>query len=97
MPTYVLLANFTEQGIRNINDTVKRVNAFKQMAKSKGATVKEVYWTLGQYDTINVVEAPDEMTAVAVSASLAKLGNVRVQTLRAFTEAEANNILSKIA
>jgi uncharacterized protein with GYD domain len=97
MPTYVLLANFTEQGIRNINDTVKRVNTFKQMAKSKGATVKEVYWTLGQYDTINVVEAPDEMTAVAVSASLAKLGNVRVQTLRAFTEAEANNILSKIA
>lgn len=96
MPTYILLSNFTDQGIQNVKDTVKRVNAFKEAAKAKGATVKEVHWTLGQYDTISVVDAPDEAVATAVAVGLAKLGNVRVQTLRAFSAAEVDNILSKV-
>ncbi len=96
MPTYIMLNSFTEQGIRNVNDTVKRVNAFKEQAKSKGAVVKDVYWTMGEYDTINIVDAPDDAVATAVAMSLAKLGNVRTQTLRAFSQAEAENILSKV-
>ena len=96
MSTYILLAQFTDEGIRNVKDTVRRVHAFKEAARSKGATVKEVYWTLGQYDTITIVDAPDETTATAVALSLAKLGNVRLQTLRAFSEAEAENILRKV-
>jgi len=97
MPTYILLANFTDQGVRNVNDTTKRANAFKELAKSKGAAVKDVYWTLGQYDAICIVDAPDETVATAVALALAKLGNVRVQTLRAFSQAEVDKILSKVA
>lgn len=96
MPIYILLANFTDQGIRNVKDTTKRVDAFKELAKSKGAVVKDVYWTLGQYDTINILDAPDEVVATALALALAKLGNVRVQTLRAFSQTEADNILSKV-
>jgi uncharacterized protein with GYD domain len=97
MPTYILLTRFTDQGIRNVKDTVKRANAFKELAKSKGATVKEVYWTLGQYDTINIVDAPDEAVATALALGLAKLGNVSLQTLRAFSQTEVEHILSKVA
>ncbi len=96
MPTYILLATFTDQGIRNVNDTVKRVNAFKDQASSKGAVVREVYWTMGKYDVVNIVDAPDDSVAVAVAMSLAKLGNVRTESLRAFSQAETENILSKI-
>jgi uncharacterized protein with GYD domain len=96
MPSYILLANFTDQGIRNVKDTVKRANAFKELAKSKGANVKDVYWVLGQYDTVSIVEAPDDAVATAVVLEAAKLGNVRLQTLRAFSQSEVENILSKV-
>jgi uncharacterized protein with GYD domain len=58
MPTYIVLANFTEQGIRNIKDSPKRADAFKDTAKKAGATVKDLFWTLGQYDIVAIVEAP---------------------------------------
>jgi uncharacterized protein with GYD domain len=59
MATYIVLANFTEEGIRKIKDSPKRADAFKDMAKKVGATVKELFWTLGQYDVVAIVEAPD--------------------------------------
>src|SRR6266542_6870440 len=61
MATYILLASFTDQGIRKIKDSPKRADAFKDMAKKCGATVKDVFWTLGEYDIVAVVEAPDDM------------------------------------
>jgi uncharacterized protein with GYD domain len=61
MPTYIMLLNFTDQGIRNIKDSPKRADAFKNTAKKAGATVKEVFWTLGQYDVVTIVEAPDDV------------------------------------
>jgi uncharacterized protein with GYD domain len=85
MPTYVMLASFTEQGIRNIKDSPKRADAFKNTAKKAGATVKEVFWTLGQYDVVAIVEAPDDVTMTALGLATGKLGNVRTQTLRAFS------------
>lgn len=96
MATYLVLANFTEQGIKAVKDSPKRADAFKQMAKKHGATVKDVYWTLGQYDIVAIVEAPDEMAMTALGLSLAGLGNVRTQTLRAFTEADMKGILDKM-
>src|SRR5512143_1016838 len=96
MPTYFILTRFTDQGIRNVTDTVKRANAFKEQAKSKGAVVKDVYWAMGEYDTINIVEAPDDTVATAVAMSLARLGNVRTQTLRAFSQTETEQLLSKV-
>jgi uncharacterized protein with GYD domain len=96
MATYIVLGNFTDQGVRNVKDTTKRADAFKEMAKSSGAAVKEIYWTLGQYDIVATVEAPDEKVVTALGLTLGKAGNVRTQTLRAFSAAEMTSILGKV-
>ena len=96
MATYVLLLNFTDQGIRNVKDTTKRAEAFKSIADKAGGKVKEVYWTLGQYDGVLIIEAPDEATATALGLSLGSLGNVRTQTLRAFSAEEIGRVLAKM-
>jgi uncharacterized protein with GYD domain len=96
MATYIVLANFTDQGIRNIKDTTKRADAFKELAKSLGVTVKDLYWTLGRYDIAAVMEAPDDAVVTALGLSLGKSGNVRTQTLRAFSAADMGTILDKI-
>jgi uncharacterized protein with GYD domain len=94
--TYILLANFTDQGIRKVEDTPKRADAFKDMAKKCGATVKDVFWTLGEYDIVSVVEAPDDTSITALGLSSSALGNVRTQTLRAFTQADMKTIIGKM-
>ena len=96
MPIYVTLVNFTHQGIQNIKDTIKRADAFKAAATKAGCTVKEIYWTQGQYDSVTILDAPDDASATALLMSLGKLGNVRTQTLRAFTAAELAPILAKV-
>jgi uncharacterized protein with GYD domain len=97
MATYIVLGNFTDQGIRSVKDTTKRAEAFKERAKSLGAAVKDVYWTLGQYDIAAIVEAPDDASVTALGLTLGKLGNVRTQTLRAFSRTDMNAILGKVA
>jgi uncharacterized protein with GYD domain len=74
MATYILLASFTDQGIRKIKDSPKRADAFKDMAKKCGATVKDVFWTLGEYDIVAVVEAPDDISMTALGLSSGALG-----------------------
>ena len=96
MPTYISLNNFTHQGIANVKDTTKRAEAFKNLAKQLGCTVKEIYWTQGQYDAVTIMDAPDDASATAVLMSLGKLGNISTQTLRAFTAAELAPILDKV-
>ena len=96
MATYIVLGNFTEQGIRNVKDTTKRADAFKEMAKSSGVTVKDLYWTLGHFDIVATVEAADDMMVTALGLTLGKSGNVRTQTLRAFSPAEMTSILGKV-
>jgi len=96
MATYILLVNFTEQGVRNAQDSPKRADAFKEMAKKSGASVKDLYWTLGQYDAVTILEAPDDMTATALALRLGKLGNVRTQTLPAFSAADMKKIIDKM-
>jgi uncharacterized protein with GYD domain len=96
MPTYVTLVNFTEQGIKNIKESPKRAEAYKALAKHHGCTVKEIFWTHGPCDVVAIVEAPDETAMSALSLSAAKLGNIRGQTLRAFTAAEMATIVDKV-
>ena len=62
MATYILLSKFTDQGIRNVKETTKRAEAFRETARKLGATIKEIYWTLGKYDVIATLEAPDAAT-----------------------------------
>ena len=96
MATYILLATYTEQGIKGIRDTVKRSDAVKELAKRAGASMKETYWTLGAYDVVAVCEAPDDETMTAFSLSVARLGNVKTQTLRAFSSKDMGGILTKM-
>lgn len=96
MATFISLLEFTDQGIRNVTETTKRAEAFKAMAKKGGVTVKEIYWTMGAYDVVLIVDAPDDETATAVIMSLGALGNVRTQTLRAFSAEEMNRIITKM-
>jgi uncharacterized protein with GYD domain len=91
-----MLANFTEQGIKSVKETTRRAEAFREKARKMEVTVKEIYWTLGKYDVISVLEAPDEATVTALSLSLAKLGNVRTQTLPAYSAPQMGAILGKV-
>jgi uncharacterized protein with GYD domain len=96
MATYIMLGKFTEQGIRNVKDTAKRAEALRTMAKKVGVTVKELYWTLGKYDVATILDAPDEASVTALGLSVGALGNVRTQTLRAFTAEEIGPILKRV-
>ena len=96
MPTYVSLVSFTEQGVKNVKDTVKRSEAFKTSAKKHGCTVKELFWVHGLYDVVSIIESPDDAATTALAMGLAKLGYVRTQTLRAFSAAEMAKILEKV-
>jgi uncharacterized protein with GYD domain len=96
MVIYIVLNNFTDQGIRTLKDTTKRADAIREMSKKFGVTVKELYWTLGNYDIVELFEAPDDASMAALLASIGALGNVRTQTLRAFSQAEMNGILAKL-
>jgi uncharacterized protein with GYD domain len=96
MATYVILGSFTEQGIRNVKDTMKRAEAVKKMAKKADVDMREVFWTLGAYDIVCICEAPDEQAITALGLSIGALGNARTQTLRAFTAADMKGILGKM-
>ena len=96
MATYIVLGQFTDQGIKNVTDTTKRAEKLREMGQKAGAAIKEVYWTIGQYDIATIVEAPDDATLTALLLSVAKLGNVRTQTLRAFSASEMQGILGRV-
>ena len=84
MTTYFLLVHFTDQGIRDIKDTIGRAEAFQHMAKKSGVTLRELCWTMGRYDVVAVFDAADDVSAAALTLSVSSLGNVRCEMLRAF-------------
>ena len=96
MAIYIVLVNFTDQGVRNIKDTTKRGDAIRDMAKKFGVTAREFYWTLGSYDVIDIFDAPDDASMAAFLAAFGAMGNARTQTLRAFSQSEMNGILAKL-
>jgi uncharacterized protein with GYD domain len=95
MATYVVLGNFTDQGIRAAKDSPKRAEAFKKMAETFGITVKELFWTQGPY-VVTVLDAPDEFSTMTLSLSLGALGNVRTESLRAFPAADMTKVVGKM-
>lgn len=95
MATYVTLANFTDQGIRNYAESPKRAQAFKDLIEQMGGTVREIVWTMGAYDVVALVEAADDETATAIALKVSSLGNVRTTTLRAFGMEEMGAIIEK--
>ena len=96
MRSYVILANWTEQGAKHSHDTLKRARAFGALIESRGGKLREHLYTLGGYDIVMVTEFPDDETAAAAVLALASLGNVRTETMRAFTDGETAAIIAQL-
>jgi uncharacterized protein with GYD domain len=96
MAMYVSLLQFTEQGIRNVKDTTKRAAAATAEAEKMGLKVRDSFWTLGAYDVVLLLEAPDDQSVTAFTLKVGSLGNVKTQTMRAFRSEEMEGILAKI-
>src|SRR5205809_5979578 len=96
MPTYVSLIQFTDQGIRNIKDTIKRGDAAMAEAEKLGMKIIEEYWTIGAHDGVVLFDAPDDETMTAFALKVSSLGNVKTHTMRAFRKEEMEGILAKI-
>lgn len=96
MPTYVILGKYTLQGIRKIKATTKRAEAFRNLAKRMGVKVKDIYWTMGQYDLVTIIDAPNDATATRLLLAAGSMGNVQTETLRAYTASEVDPILKSM-
>ena len=96
MATYVVLTHWTEQGIKNVKDTMKRTQQFRAESERRGIKVLGTYWTQGRYDMVAFVDSPDEQAIMAELLAIESLGNIRTETLRAFSETEMDAILRKI-
>ena len=96
MATYISLVQFTDKGIQAAKNTTQRVADWAAKVQSQGVSIREMYWTLGQYDQVCVFDAPDDETAASVLLAADMLGNIRTQTLRAFTASEMEKILAKV-
>ena len=94
MPTYVMLAHWTEQGMRAINDSPKRIDAAKKTLEEMGGQFRSVYMTMGDYDLIMIYDAPDDAVAARFTLMLGKLGNVRTTSLKAFPEEAYRQIIN---
>jgi uncharacterized protein with GYD domain len=96
MAKYILLVNWTEQGVKNVKDSPKRLDAARKLAETAGAKMGDFYMTMGGYDMVAHVDAPDDATIARFVLHLAGAGNVRTQTLKAFSEDEYRKILGAL-
>jgi uncharacterized protein with GYD domain len=95
MPTYVSLIHWTDQGIKDYKDSMSRAEDFTKLVESSGGRVRELLWTVGEYDIVSVVDMPDDETATAALLRVGSLGNVRSNTMRAFAADEMTTIMGK--
>lgn len=96
MPTYVMLANWTDQGVRTIDDSPKRIDAARKSLDEMGGRFLSVYMTMGEYDLIITYDAPDDAVAARFTLLLSKLGNVRTVSLKAFPEEAYRQIVNTL-
>ena len=93
MPTYIGLVKLTDQGIRNVKETTKRAKSFREMAEKAGVKAREILWTMGRYDIVLVVDAPNDETMSRLTLGLGMMGNAKTETLKAFSAQEMDEIL----
>src|SRR5215216_3304620 len=96
MPTYVILGNWTDEGISNVRGTVERTERVEQLAQKYGGRLVQTYWTVGPYDLVAIVEAPDDESATAFLLEQGTIGTVRTTTLRAYDREEMSAILERL-
>ena len=95
MPIYVGLGNWTDQGTKDFRGAVQRGNGFREAVEQAGGRVRELVWTMGEYDFVTVVEAPDDETAATLVLRVAAAGNVRTKTMRAFDADQMTDIIAR--
>ncbi len=95
MATFISTVKFTAQGIKNIQKTAERSEAFRATAQKMGVEVQHIFWTLGPFDGLVVFDAPDAETATAAMLKLGSEGNVQTETARAYVAGEIQQILGK--
>ena len=96
MAINVSLVNYTEQGIRNVKEAPQRARAFRELCKENGVQVREMLWTTGPYDMVVITEGPEEALS-SVLLTVAKLGNVRTQSLRAMDQETFQRVVERVA
>lgn len=96
MSTYVVLANFTDQGISNVGGTLERANRTAEIAEKHGGRIERIYWTVGAHDVVLIAEAPDDEALTAMLLEVGSAGNLRTTTLRAFDREEMERIVGRL-
>ena len=96
MPTYITLIHYTEQGVKTFNELPRRIEKMRAAAEVVGARLVSYYLTMGQYDGVVISEAPDDETVAKIALATAGRGNLRTETFRAFTEAEATDLAKEL-
>jgi uncharacterized protein with GYD domain len=95
MANYIALISWTEQGVKAYGNTLDRAEAAAELARKLGGSLNQIFWTMGEYDVVGVLEAPDDESATAFALALSSQGNVRTTTMRAFNDSEMRQILAK--
>ncbi len=96
MATYIVLFNFTDQGIRNVKQSPERGKAAIAASEKLGIKTKDIYWTMGAYDLVSIVDAPNDEAMTTLALSVSSQGNVRTQTMRAYSADEMGKILANV-
>ncbi len=96
MPTYVVLMNWTDQGVRTVKDTVQRREQADALGERHATRIEQVYWTVGPYDIVAILDAPEDESVTAVMLELSSGGNLRTTTLRAYDREEMSGILQRL-
>jgi len=96
MAQYIILLNWTDQGVRGAKESVKRAASARQAFEKAGAKLTQALWTIGAYDLVLTAEAPSDEVIAAICLQLGMLGNVRTNIMRAFTESEMEKMLAKL-
>jgi len=96
VPTYVMLANWTDQGARQVKDSPRRLDTAKKALTEMGGDFRAIYMTMGEYDLVLVYDAPDDAVAARFTLLLAQMGSVRTRTLKAFPEAAYREIIHSL-
>ena len=96
MPTYVMLANWTDQGLKGIGEGARRLDSAKKILEDMGGHVQELFMTMGEYDLVGIYDAPDDAVAARFTLMLGQLGNIRTTSMKAFPEAAFRQIVNSL-
>jgi uncharacterized protein with GYD domain len=96
MATFVCLVNWTDQGIRNVKDTIQRYERSEELANKHGVSNEQIYWTVGPYDMVFIAQAPDTESITAYLLEIGSAGNLRTTTLRGYNRAEMSGIIERL-